>query len=170
MKKSLALLMLFEACVALGCSVAEAQAKTISQSSGHGQTDTINTSLSQPFVVTITDSLGAPVSGVAVDFAVLNAPSDATGQSLTVTSANTDVNGQAASVLTLGSKVGTYSVTAASAGLAGSPVGFTATAVAGPAKNITLTSGDGQSGAVTAALANPFVVTVTDAGGNPVQG
>ncbi|RPH37662.1 hypothetical protein EHM92_02085, partial [bacterium] len=170
MKKTLALLCLYGTIVAMGFSTAVAQAKTILQTSGNGQTDTVSTSLSQPFVVTITDSLGTPVSGVAVNFALTGAPSGAAGQSLSITAMNTDLNGRASTLLTLGSKVGLYSVSASSDGLVGNPIGFTAMAIAGPAKNITITSGDGQSGQVTTALANPFVVTVTDATGNPVAG
>jgi hypothetical protein len=170
MKKTVALLLVFVSVVAIGFTSAFAQAKTISQTSGDGQTSAILTSLSQPFVVTVTDSLGNPVSGVAVDFTIASVPPGATGQSLSVTSTNTDLNGRASSTLTLGSIVGTYTVSATSAGLVGSPVGFSATSVAGPAKNISMTSGDGQSGQVTTALANPFVVTVTDVGGNPVKG
>ncbi len=170
MKKTVAFLFLIEVFVMMGFSSAFAQAKTILLTSGNAQTETIVSPLANPFVVTITDSLDLPVAGVAVNFDIVAVPSGATGQSLSVTSTTTDANGQASTVLTLGNKVGTYSVTATSAGLAGNPVGFTATAVAGPAKNITLTSGNGQSGQVTTALANPFVVTVTDAGGNPVSG
>jgi hypothetical protein len=170
MKKTIFLLFFIEVSVMVGFSSALAQAKTISQTSGNAQTETISTPLTQPFVVTITDSLGAPVAGVAVNFTVVGSPLGASGQNLSVSSTTTDLNGQASTVLTLGSKVGTYSVTATSAGLIGSPVGFTATATAGPPKNLTLTSGNGQSGQVTTALANPFVVTVTDVGGNPVSG
>jgi hypothetical protein len=41
---------------------------------------------------------------------------------------------------------------------------------AGAAATLTLTSGNSQSGLGLAALASPFVVTTTDAGGNPVGG
>jgi hypothetical protein len=49
------------------------------------------------------------------------------------------------------------------------------TVVAGPATvgaaaTIALTSGNNQSGVISTAFATPFVVTVNDAGGNPVQG
>ncbi len=170
MKKTLALVCLFGTVIAFGFTSAIAQAKTISLTSGDGQSNEILTPLAQPFLVTITDSLGAPVSGVTVDFAIVGSPGGATGQGLSVASANTDASGQASTMLTLGDKVGTYSVTATSGGLVGSPLVFTATAIAGPPRRITMTSGDGQSGQVTTALANPFVVTVTDRGDNPVSG
>ena len=55
-------------------------------------------------------------------------------------------------------------------GLLGSPVTFSATANPGPAKNLLLSSGDGQSGTVGSPLSSPLVVEVTDQFGNPVSG
>jgi hypothetical protein len=49
-------------------------------------------------------------------------------------------------------------------------VTFTATATTGTATTIALASGNSQSGSVNTAVANRLVVTVSDAGGNLVQG
>ncbi len=103
---------------------------SISLTSGNNQSTQISAVLPNPFVVTVTDALGNPVSGVSVTFAIATVPTGATGQSLSVTNATTGANGQATSVLTLGNKVGTYTVTATATGLSGSPLTFTATATA----------------------------------------
>jgi len=142
-------------------------AATIALTSGNNQSGTVGTALGSPFVVTVTDANGNPKSGTSVTFAVATTPSGATGQSLSTTSATTDSSGQASSTLTLGTKAGTYTVTATSGTLSGSPVTFTATGTAGAAATIALTSGNNQSGTVGTALGSPFVVTVTDANGNP---
>ena len=135
--------------------------------SGNGQTGSVGTQLTNPFVVKVTDSIGNPVSGVNVTFTVT-----AGGGSLTATQAATDAQGLAASTLILGATSGLNTVTAASGNLTGSPVTFTATAVSTtpPPTNLVIISGDGQTGLVGNQLASPFVVKVTDAGNNPVSG
>ena len=99
--------------------------------SGNSQQGAVLTALTSPFVVTVTDANGNTVSGTTVTFAIATVPGGATGQSLNPTSTTTAPNGQAPSTLTLGSTAGTYTVTATSAGLSGSPVTFTASVVTG---------------------------------------
>ena len=142
----------------------------ISLTSGNNQTRTINTALTSPFVVTVRDTGGNPISGASVTFAIGTVPDAATGQLLSTTTATTNSSGQASSTLTLGNKVGSYTVTASSSGSSGSPITFTATATAGTATAIALTSGNNQTGPVNIPLTSPFVVTVRDIGGNPVSG
>jgi len=139
-------------------------------SSGNNQTGPINTHLINPFVVTVRDGLGNPVPGVAVQFAPTVVPANQVGAGMTAMSVTTNVNGQASSTLYLGSKVGTYVVAATSAGLAGSPVSFTATATAGSPTAMSMVSGNGQATVTGNTLSFPFVVQVTDIGGNPVSG
>jgi hypothetical protein len=144
MKKTLALIFVLEVLVALGFSSALSQADSIALTSGNGQSGTVGTSLSQPFVVTVYDTGGAPLSGVPVTFSIFTVPSGATGQSLTVTSASTDLNGRASSTLKLGSKPGAYVVRATNAALTGSPITFNATAVLGPPSQVRVeTKSDG---------------------------
>src|SRR5262249_17392762 len=50
------------------------------------------------------------------------------------------------------------------------PAAFNATVAAGPVATVTLLSGDGQTGPVGAALANPLVIEARDAFANPVAG
>ena len=154
----------------LGPLTPEGVASSLALTSGNNQVGTVATTLSTPFVVRVSDISGNPVQGTSVSFAILTVPSGAAGQSLSVTNTTTAANGEASTILTLGDKIGTYTVTASSAGLAGSPVAFTTTATAAAARTVALTSGNNQSSTVAAALTNPFIVTVRDTFGNPVQG
>ena len=108
-------------------TVVAGAASTLTLTSGNGQSGVTGAPLANPLVVTVSDANGNPVSGVSVTFAINTAPGGATGQSLSATGATTAANGQASTVLTLGNLPGTYTVTAASTGLTGSPVTFTAT-------------------------------------------
>jgi hypothetical protein len=135
--------------------------------SGDGQTGTVGEALLAPFVVTVKDEDGRTVPGFSVTFTVTGG-----GGSLSSTGASTSVptdgDGEATLTLTLGTLAGENTVEASIPGAV--PVVFTATGVAGAAYEIVLTSGDGQTGPVGSPLAEPFVVTVTDARSNPVNG
>jgi len=98
--------------------------------SGNNQSGVVGTSLTSSFVVTVSDAYTNPVAGTAVTFAIATVPGAATGQWLSVTNASSAATGQASSTLTLGTKVGTYTISATSAGLNGSPVTFTAMGIA----------------------------------------
>ncbi len=150
------------ASVAIGAGAAA----TISLTSGDSQSGTVGTALTSPFVVTVTDANGNPKSGTSVTFAVGTVPSGATGQSVSTTTTTTAGNAQASSTLTLGTKVGSYTVTATSAGLSGSPVTFNATGTAGAAARLAYTSVPSTGTAGTG-----FSVTVQsqDANGNPAS-
>jgi len=103
-------------------------AATIVLTSGNNQSGGRGMALASPFVVTVADTNGNPVSGTGLSFALATVPSGATGQSLSVTSTTTATNGQASTILTLGNTIGTYTVRATSGTLSGSPVTFTGTA------------------------------------------
>ena len=145
-------------------------AAKISLTSGNVQSGAINTSLAKPLTVAVADAEGNPVANAKVIFAIKSKPTGAVGEALGISSATTDRDGRAATILTLGNKVGTYFVTATANGLSGSPVTFTAIANSGVATTLTRTSGHAQTRPINTALSEPLVVTVTDAGGNPVQG
>ncbi|MBU2635704.1 MAG: Ig-like domain-containing protein, partial [Bacteroidetes bacterium] len=112
--------------------------------SGSNQSQPINTTL-QPFDVVVTDSEGTLLAGETVVFSIVGFPQGAAGQVLNQTVVQTGSNGIASTTLTLGNKVGTYTVTATSGTLTGSPVTFSATATVGAAATIALTSGNDQS-------------------------
>jgi hypothetical protein len=153
----------------LGPSTLEGIPTTIALAEGNNAIGPVNTSLN-PFVVIVTDGFGGPVPGVNISFAITGTPSGASGQSVSVINTTTGANGQASSVLTLGNEAGTYTVTATSPSLTGSPVTFTATATANVAAAIAMTSGNNQNGPINSTLPNPLVVCVTDSLGNPVYG
>ncbi|MFZ4620524.1 MAG: T9SS type A sorting domain-containing protein [Bacteroidota bacterium] len=129
----------------------------------------ILTPLDSLFTITVADVGGNPVDSALVQFAIVNLPSGSFGQTLSISIAQTDSSGKASTRLTLGSKTATYSVRAKVNGITDSAT-FTAQAIAGPPATIARNSGDGQSGVNGQALSSPFVVTVLDEGGNPVNG
>jgi len=108
------------------------------------------------------DGEGRPVAGVPVTFKL--------GQSAGVLArpgSTTDTNGVATvQTWTLGPTVGSQSLIARSTGLA--DVVFTAITRVGPAARITRVSGNDQIAPVRGTLAQPLVVRVGDAFGNPV--
>jgi hypothetical protein len=143
-------------------------AASIEATSGSGQSAQINTAFTNPLVVTVRDADGNPVSGVTVTF---TAP--ASGASGTFGGGNTGVtnaSGVVSKVFTAnGTAGGPYNVTAAAAGVA-TPATFSLTNTAGTAASVEATSGSGQSAQINTAFTSPLVVTVRDAGGNPVSG
>ena len=142
-------------------------ATTLAMVSGNGQTGKVGQQPT-PFTVMVTDANGNPVSGTSVTFAVT-----AGGGTLTSVLVSTSAQGLASATLTMGPNAGGNTVTAASAGLSGSPVTFSATGTptgAGTAATLVAVSGNGQTGTVGQQLANALTVEVTDANGNPVSG
>jgi len=91
----------------------------------------------------------------------------ATGQSLSITSGPTEAGGLASSTLTLGTKTGSYQVSASSAGLVGSPVLFNATATLGALHHIVITPGPKT---VVVGHTQSFVATSYDLYNNTIPG
>jgi bacillopeptidase F (M6 metalloprotease family) len=137
----------------------------IQKASGDAQVGRTGFELSAPFGVTVFDAQSRPRSGITVNFAVT-----AGGGTLSAASGISDAQGRVSTLLTLGAVSGVNTVTATVADTA-QAVTFTATGYAvGQAMTLAKVSGDGQFAAVNTALANPFVVKVTDILGNPVAG
>jgi len=139
---------------------------SLTKVSGDGQEGLAGLALAAPFVVSVLDEGGETIAGVAVSFSVI------AGEGiLSSTTATTDANGHATTTLTLtlGSDTETNTVSATVEGL--ESVTFTATAVGQAIPNsLTKVSGDGQEGTVGAVLADPFVVSVSDADGKAIAG
>ena len=133
--------------------------------SGSGQTGTAGSALAQPLVVRVTNSGGAPQSGVTVTWKAVSA-----GAQVSTGSSTTDAQGLAMVNATLGPTAGTQSFIALVTGASGSPATFTENVRAAPASRLIIVGGDGQSGKAGTALAQLLVVQVTDASGNPVAG
>jgi IPT/TIG domain/Bacterial Ig-like domain (group 1) len=102
-------------------------ATQIALKAGDGQTASLGTSVKVSPSVVVKDAAGHPVPGVSVTFAVASG-----GGSVTGSPARTDASGIAkVGGWKLGTTAGANTLTATSAGLAGSPVTFTATGDAG---------------------------------------
>ncbi|HEX9755649.1 MAG TPA: hypothetical protein VGA42_08060, partial [Gemmatimonadales bacterium] len=116
--------------------------------------------------VLVTDAAGRPVPNVLVTFAVTSGGGSVIGGAQT-----TGSNGVAAvGSWMLGGGVGpnTLTATVAGSGIAGNPVTFTATALAGPAANLIKVAGDDQSGTPGTAVQIRPAVKVIDQHGNPI--
>jgi plastocyanin len=139
------------------------QPTTLVAVSGDGQRVAVRGTIVEPFVVKVTDDRGNPIGGVEVSWAVT-----AGGGSLSASVVKTDIQGEASVFLTAGDAEGDQTVTASVPDLEGSPVTFSATALAPSA--MTLVSGDGQMGRVGQPLRDSLVVRVTATDGGPLPG
>jgi len=141
-------------------------ATTMALQAGNNQTATVNATVATAPAVLITDQFGNPVPGQAVSFAVT-----AGGGSVAGGSAVSGANGIAAvTSWRLGTAAGSNGLSATAAGLAGSPVSFTATGVSAAAAQIAINAGNGQSAVAGQTLVTPPSVLVTDQFNNPVSG
>src|SRR5205807_83510 len=141
-------------------------ATQIALQAGNNQTVAAGTAVPIPPAVIVKDASGNPVAGVAVTFAVDPGNGTITGPNQT-----TDANGIApVGSWTLARAAGANTLTATSTGLNGSPVTFTANAIAGAATSIAVSAGNNQSAAVGTAVATPPAVIVQDQFNNPVAG
>src|SRR5512134_3162036 len=139
-------------------------AAEIAISAGGGQTAAVNTATAVTPAVIVRDAFGNPVAGTQVTFAVT-----AGGGSITGATPTSGPDGIAlVGSWTMGTAAGPNVLTATAAGLAGSPLTFTATATPGPAAQVSANGGDGQSATVGQAVPTPPSVLVRDQFGNPV--
>ncbi|HEX2693856.1 MAG TPA: Ig-like domain-containing protein [Gemmatimonadaceae bacterium] len=122
--------------------------------------------LTDTVAVRVTDSTGRVLSDVPVRWVAVDG-------SVTASDARTDSVGIARAQWTLGKKTGQQRVRAQvgnGPGLGIAPVTIIATALAGPAANMTVTSGDNQRAQAGAELPRPVVVKVVDENGSAVSG
>jgi len=134
--------------------------------SGNGQSGLVAHVLPLALTVRVTSDAG-PAAGVHVLWAV-----KAGGGQLSASDVVTDAEGLAEVTWVLGTTAGTNTdtVTATATGLDGSPITFTASALAGPVADIEVVAGGYQQGAVSLKLADSVVALVTDGWGNPIAG
>lgn len=136
----------------------------LSKTLGEGQSGTVAEPLGDSPTVHVTDAFANPVSGATVTFAVL-----AGGGALDQSTAVTDSSGTAsAGAWTLGTTAGLQRIQATVPGVA--PVIFDATALPGPAAQLVVHAGDGQSATVGTPVATDPAVRVSDAFGNGLSG
>ena len=135
--------------------------------SGNGQSGIVGKptprTLAQPLVVRVTAADGLGVAGVPVTFAA------ADGGSVTPATVTTDANGNAQTSWTLGLTALSQTASASAAGLAGSPVAFSATGTLLPATRLSLLSGPAAGSSIAAGTGIGLVVTALDKDGDLVS-
>ena len=132
---------------------------------GSFQSGIVNTKLPHPIAVRVFDVQDRPVRGVRVEFFAPN------GNAFFPYSVGvTDCEGYTETFVTLGQKEDTVYVQAIVPGIKGSPVNFSLYAANAGAKNISIKSGNKQTGVVAEELPSPLVVEVKDPFDNPVRG
>jgi hypothetical protein len=138
---------------------------TFVRTAGDNQSATVGTAVSIAPSVTIKDADGKGIAGIAVTFAL------ATGAgTLTGATATTDANGVATvGSWVLGTTAGVNTLTAAAVNVPGSPLTFSATAVAGAAATITKVTTDPVSPPAASNI-DSITVKIADQFGNAVTG
>ncbi|MBN1350143.1 Ig-like domain-containing protein [candidate division KSB1 bacterium] len=138
-------------------------------------TGVVGNPLADPFQVKITDIAGNRIVGHPVEFKVLAGGGFFTANGGATRTVNTNEIGIASVLLTLGPAAGdTNNVIQATAKqgaqhLVGSPDTLKASAKSSAAANLHLENGSSQNGVAGTPLTNPFIVRVTDSGGNGVD-
>jgi hypothetical protein len=143
----------------------------LAATAGASQSAPENSQFGTPLQVTVTNSGGAPVSGVTVTFAAPGSNASATFGGASTATAVTNASGVAtAPALTANGQPGTYTVTATAPG-AGSTAGFSLTNTApAVAASITATAGASQSATVNTIFPTALQATVLTGSGAPVSG
>ena len=107
--------------VSFSASAAAGPAAALAEQGGNGQTGEINSPLVEPVQAKVTDEFGNAVADVPVNWT-------ATGAAVSAPTVPSDAAGVSQVTVTLGGTAGPITIVAASDGLDGSPVTFTATA------------------------------------------
>ena len=112
----------------------------VAVNAGNAQSATVNTGLAVIPQVIVEDSVGNPVSGTQVIFALSTGTGTVSGLTQT-----TNASGLASiGSWSLGTTAGSNSITAAASGLTGSPVVFTATGLGAAPFTVAIYRGNGQ--------------------------
>jgi hypothetical protein len=148
-----------------GFAITAAAASTIAISSGNAQTGAAASQLATPLSVLVTDAFANPVSGRAITWATTYG-----GGSVDSVTSHTNAAGIATTHLTLGPSLLSDTVTATSAGLAGSPLKFGASAT-GSVASTTVTAPVSKLDTLTS-IGATYTATAQakDGGGNNVAG
>jgi hypothetical protein len=148
----------------------DGEAASIQILQGNGQSGRVGELLALPILVQVTDATGRPVVGVPV---VLELADPGPQTDVEPDTANTGPEGVASFQVRLGTRVGPLNGAARLVVSDGAPsldASFSLTALSAQANGLAIVSGDNQSGPVGQPLAEPLVVQVTDAFGNPIAG
>jgi len=160
----------FAALVIAACTNDATQPTTLGLSfsvvSGDGQSGIVGQPLANPLVIKATDSRGRPQKNLQVSFTVTSG-----GGSANPASARTDQNGFAQTSWTLGASAAQAQQLEARASQGNTLLGaFSATPLPGPAAQVVVRAGDGQSAAHDAPVPIAPSVFVGDQYGNAVAG
>ena len=148
-------------------ALAAGPAQALQAASSTSQAAQAGTLVAEPPRVRVVDQSGNPVGGIPVAFTA------STGATISPTGTLTSAGATGLAALTswrLSATAGPNTVSAAAAGLEGSPVVFNASGTSGAATVLTKQSGDNLTGLINAALGTPHVVRVGDGAGNGVAG
>jgi adhesin/invasin len=152
--------------VTFSATATSGPATAVAINAGNNQSAVIGNAVTIPPSVKVTDANGNAVSGVAVTFAVATGGGSVSGATATTNASGIATVGS----WTLGASLGSNTLTATAGTLTGSPLTFTATAIAGPPASITKHAGDAQTAVAGANVATPPAVRVTAENGLPLQG
>jgi plastocyanin len=159
---SLATMILVAGCGGDGSGPPPGDETSVVKVSGDEQQGRVGEVLADPIQVSVTTN-GAAEPGVTVTWSTA-----AAGGSLVPPSVVTGADGMASTNWMLGTTSGAQTATATVSGA--TPATFNASAVAAAAAVLEDASGNGQSGQINTALAQPLVAIVTDVFGNGVAG
>jgi adhesin/invasin len=129
---------------------------------GDGQRGEVSTALADSLAVRAVDPFGNGVAGVEVVW-------EADGGSVSAGSVTTGTDGRSAVQRTLGDQPGSYGTTATASGLTGSPVSFTATAIAAPSPALVLVTQPSPTASAGVPLAQQPVLQLQDPTGAPLN-
>lgn len=138
-------------------------AEALVAAGGDGQSGQVSTVLAESLVVRAVDRFGNGVAGIEVTWEAGG------GGQLSPLSITTGSDGRAATELTLGDRPGTYSATAKTEALEGSPVSFTATAIAAPRPELILVTEPSSAAAAGVRLQQQPVLQLQDPLGAPLS-
>jgi hypothetical protein len=130
---------------------------------GDGQSAQVSTVLPESLAVRAVDRFGNGVAGIEVIWQASG------GGEVSPTSVITGADGRAATALTLGERPGPYGASARAQGLEGSPVSFTATAVAAPRPELVLVIQPSAAAAAGVRLEQQPVIQLQDPFGAPLN-
>jgi hypothetical protein len=129
---------------------------------GDGQRGEVSTALADSLAVRAVDRFGNGVAGVEVSW-------EAVGGSVSATSVATGADGRSAVARILADQPGTYGTTAAASGLDGSPVSFSATAVAAPSPALVLVTQPSSAASAGVPFAQQPELQLQDPSGAPLN-
>jgi hypothetical protein len=129
---------------------------------GDAQRGEVSTVLADSLAVRAVDRFGNGVAGVEVSW-------EAVGGSVSAASVTTGADGRSAVERTLGDQPGSYATTAAASGLDGSPVSFTATAIAAPSPALVLVTQPSLAASAGVPFAQQPELQLQDPSGAPLN-